>query len=43
VIDLASRRVRIVGSTPHPVSGSCAVGRATAADEGVLVAIAAGL
>jgi putative transposase len=39
VIDLASRRVPIVGSTPHPDEGFMRqVGRTlTAADEGVLV------
>ena len=39
VIDLASRRVQIVGSTPHPDEGFMdQVGRTlTAADEGVLV------
>ena len=39
VIDLASRRVQIVGSTPHPDEGFMRqVGRTlTAADEGVLV------
>jgi putative transposase len=39
VIDLASRRVQIVGSTPHPDEGFMGqVGRTlTAADEGVLV------
>ena len=39
VIDLASRRVQIVGSTAHPDEGFiCQVGRTlTAADDGVLV------